>query len=140
MFLIRKPIWLIHVGGQVIRTTADHPFFIQGKGWTDTAKLQVGDLLRSDDGQEVPIEGITDSGEEAVVYQMGVGVPPFPFTGLWRAGTLLETADGLKPIEDIKTGDYLVVRPPPDADEGPHDEDERDEDDEEDDRRRWENN
>ncbi len=66
MFLTRKPIWLIHVGGQVIRTTADHPFFIQGKGWTDTAELQVGDLLLNHDGQPSAIEGVTDTGTEEV--------------------------------------------------------------------------
>jgi hypothetical protein len=59
---------------------------------------------------------------------------------------LLETADGLKPIEDIKPGDYLVVHPPPDADhddhdqEPPDDQDEDDQDEDDDDPRRWETN
>ena len=36
----------------------------------DTAELRVGDSLRTVEGRDVPIEGITDTGEEAVVYQM----------------------------------------------------------------------
>jgi hypothetical protein len=112
MFLIRKPIMLLHLSGKVIRTTADHPFFVAGRGWTDAADLQQGDKLRTHDGNNVTIDTITDTGEEAVVYPMDVTMPPFPCTGLWPPGTLLETADGLKPIEDIRVGDRIVVRDP----------------------------
>jgi hypothetical protein len=74
--------------------------------------LHQGDKLRTHDGDNVPIDAITDSGEEQVVYQMDAAVPPFPCTGLWPAGTLIETADGPKPIEDIQMGDRIVVRNP----------------------------
>jgi hypothetical protein len=110
MFPTRKRIVLLHLSGQVIRTTADHPFFVPGQGWTDATDLHVGDKLRSHDGQDVPLDAITE--EQATVYQMDAAVPPFPWIGLWPAGTLLQTADGLKPIEEVKAGDYLVVRPP----------------------------
>lgn len=110
MFPTRKHIVLLYLSGNVIRTTADHPFFVAGQGWTDAAELQQGDKLRTHEGDNVPIDAITE--EQAVVHQMDAFVPPFPCTGLWPAGTLLETADGLKAIEDIQAGDYLVVRPP----------------------------
>lgn len=112
MFPTRKRIMLLHLNGKVIRTTADHPFSVAGQGWTDAADLHVGDKLRSSDGQDVPLDAISQNREETVVYQMDASVPPFPCTGLWPAGTLLETADGPKAIEDIKAGDYVVVRPP----------------------------
>jgi len=111
MFPTRKPILLLHLSGHVIRTTADHPFYVAGQGWTDAADLHVGDWLRTHDGQAVAIDAITDQGEESATYQMQPGVPPFPCTGLWPAGTLLETADGPKPIEEIEVGDYVVVPP-----------------------------
>ena len=60
----------------------------------------------------MPLDSITVTGEQAVVYQMEAGVPPFPCTGLWPAGTLLETADGPKKIEDVKPGDLIVVKKP----------------------------
>lgn len=34
------------------------------------------------------------------------------YTGLLSAGTLLETADGLKAIEDVKAGNFILVPPP----------------------------
>lgn len=36
-------ILVLRVGGQEIRTTAEHPFWVWGKGWTASAALQVGD-------------------------------------------------------------------------------------------------
>jgi hypothetical protein len=116
MFPTRKRVVVLHLSGQVIRTTADRPFFVAGRGWTDAADLQQGDKLRTHDGQDVPVEAITDTGEEAVGYRMGAAVPPFPCTGLGPAGTLIETADGPKPIEDIQPGDRIVVRGPLDPD------------------------
>src|SRR5207302_1708131 len=104
MFPTLKRIFLLHLVGNVIRTTADHPLYVEGQGWTDAGDLRVGDLLRTADGQDVPIESITDTGQQEAVYQLEASVPPFPCTGLWPAGTLLETADGLKAIEDVKAG------------------------------------
>ena len=43
----RQRILLLHVNGQVIRTTADHPFYVAGQGWTAASNLHVGDRLRS---------------------------------------------------------------------------------------------
>ena len=115
MFPTRQRIMLLHLGTNVIRTTADHPFYVHGHGWKDAADLQQGDQLRTHDGNNVAIDAITADGEEAVVYQMAAGVPPFPCTGLMQAGTMIETADGLKKIEDVKPGDRIVVRNPLDS-------------------------
>lgn len=35
----RQRIVEIHLGGSVIRTTADHPFHVPGKGWVSAAEL-----------------------------------------------------------------------------------------------------
>jgi hypothetical protein len=43
---------------------------------------------------------------------MDAAVPPFACTGLWPAGTLIDTADGPKPSADIEPGDRIVVRNP----------------------------
>ncbi len=92
MFSTRKRIMLLHLSGNVIRTTADHPFDVHGQGWTDAADLQQGDKLRTHDSNNVTIDAITDSGEEQVVCQMDAGTRPFPCTGLWPAGTLIPSA------------------------------------------------
>ncbi len=112
MFPTRSPVLTLYVNGQAIRTAADYPFFVEGRGWTNAGDLHVGDHLRTHDGQQGTIEAITHDGDEAVVYQMDVNLPPFPCTGLMQAGTMIETADGLKKIEDITLGDRIVVRDP----------------------------
>ncbi len=38
----------LHVGGQVIRVTKEHPFFVKGQGWTSAVELRPGDLLAAD--------------------------------------------------------------------------------------------
>ena len=72
VFENRLPLLSLHVGGQVIRTTAEHPFYIRGKGWVASRELEPGDLFRSHDGQWVPVQEVVDKGEESVVYNLRV--------------------------------------------------------------------
>jgi Pretoxin HINT domain len=58
----------VHVEGQVIRTTVEHPFFVLGKGWTPAMALKIGDMLTTPDGQLVPVEGVANSGAVETVY------------------------------------------------------------------------
>ncbi|MEZ6143367.1 MAG: polymorphic toxin-type HINT domain-containing protein [Zavarzinella sp.] len=53
--------------GQIIRTTAEHPFYVKDQGWVPAKLLQPGDLLQSED-QYLPLEGVADSGEVETVY------------------------------------------------------------------------
>jgi hypothetical protein len=39
MFPARKRIVLLHLSGQVIRTTADQPFYVMGQGWVNAAEM-----------------------------------------------------------------------------------------------------
>lgn len=78
VFVTRKPIFLLHLSGQVIRTTADHPFYVHGQGWTEAAGRRPGDPLLSQDGQAMPVEGVTGSGEQDVVHSLNPGANPMP--------------------------------------------------------------
>jgi len=62
----------IHLGGQMIQTTAEHPFWVQGKGWTAAKELQQGDLLRSHDGKLVPLQETFHYAREATVYNVRI--------------------------------------------------------------------
>jgi intein/homing endonuclease len=62
----------VHTGGQVLRTTREHPFYVRGKGWVAGGELQVGDLLSSHDGRWVPVEDLLDTGEYETVYNLRV--------------------------------------------------------------------
>ncbi|MCE9531395.1 MAG: HINT domain-containing protein, partial [Planctomycetes bacterium] len=65
-------IFLLKVGGQEIRTTSEHPFWVKDKGWLKTTELNSGDLVRSHDGCWIEIEGWTDTGEFDNVYNFEV--------------------------------------------------------------------
>ena len=80
--MTRKRIIHQHLGGKVIRTTADHPLYIEGKGW-----VNAGDMP----GAKVEGEQ-TNPGEPTM--------PHLPFVG-FVAGTPILTPDRLRPIEDI---------------------------------------
>jgi hypothetical protein len=62
----------LRVGGRVIKTTAEHPFFARGKGWAAAGDLRAGDLLAGRDGRWAAVEGVLDSGAWATVYNLRV--------------------------------------------------------------------
>jgi hypothetical protein len=72
LFVNFTTILNLHVGGQVIRTSAEHPFYVRHKGWLPAHELQVGDLLSSHDGRWLPVEDVLDTGEYEAVYNMRV--------------------------------------------------------------------
>jgi hypothetical protein len=109
VFPSRKPIVHLHINGQVLCATTDQPFYVAGQGWTEAADLRVGDRLVGV-GKDLPIERITT--EERPVVEMQPGVQPFPPSSPLPAGTMIQTRNGLKPIEDVKPGDYFVVAKP----------------------------
>lgn len=121
MFLNRKRLMLLHLGGKVIRTTADHTFYVQGKGWTAVDKLRPGDLLGTQDGQDVPVEAVTASDDEQVVYNLPLPQvsPMLPRTIFSRpiigfvSGTPILTPNGAVPIEQIRPGDTRPFAPQP---------------------------
>ncbi|WP_018756419.1 polymorphic toxin-type HINT domain-containing protein [Paenibacillus terrigena] len=74
--------WLFHrdveetynitVGGEVITTTDEHPFWIVGKDWVKSKDLVVGDVLTTSDGKELAIEKIEVKKEHRTVYNFKV--------------------------------------------------------------------
>lgn len=50
---------VVHVqveGGGEVQATRSHPFYVDGKGWTDASELTLGDRLRDDQGRTVQVE------------------------------------------------------------------------------------
>ncbi len=43
----------LRIGGRTIRTTAEHPFWVEGRGWLAAGELVEGDRLRCLDGWAV---------------------------------------------------------------------------------------
>jgi hypothetical protein len=62
----------LHLGGQVIRTTPEHPFWVKEAGWRPAGLLKRGDLLSSHEGGWVAVEEAYDTGEYETVYNLRV--------------------------------------------------------------------
>ncbi|MCE9563257.1 MAG: HINT domain-containing protein [Planctomycetes bacterium] len=62
----------IHAGGQVIRTTPEHPFWIEGEGWTAAGSLHQGDKIATLSGELATIEEVYDTQEWEPVYNLRV--------------------------------------------------------------------
>jgi hypothetical protein len=60
------------INGRLIRTTAQHPFFVRHKGWTEAGQLIEGDWLRSHDGRWVRVQRVHDTAQDAAVYNVRI--------------------------------------------------------------------
>jgi len=65
-------IYKIHVGGQAIEATDNHPFWVDGKGWTFIKDLKPDDLLVQSDGHTLKVDSIELLHKHVTVYNMTV--------------------------------------------------------------------
>jgi hypothetical protein len=72
LFVRTSPILHLHVGGRVIRTSSEHPFWADGRGWVSAGDLQRGDILIGHDGGQQAVEEAYDTGEWETVYNCRV--------------------------------------------------------------------
>ncbi|MGL6094837.1 MAG: polymorphic toxin-type HINT domain-containing protein, partial [Fimbriiglobus sp.] len=71
----------VAAGGTEIGTTAEHPFWVVGKGWTKARELAAGDRLVGHDGTETRVERVEDTGRFEVVYNLEVDEDHTYFVG-----------------------------------------------------------
>jgi hypothetical protein len=68
----------LYVDGEVISTTAEHPFWVPDKGWVKASDLAVGDLLQTDEETFVDLDKIERRGGNFKVYNFEVeGFPTY---------------------------------------------------------------
>ena len=95
------------IGGQKIKTTAEHPFYVPAQErFVPAGELQVGDLLVSSYGTLIPIESITSLNEITTVYNLRVADHHTYFVGgaLWGWDVWVHNAsykDYLRQIEEF---------------------------------------
>ena len=65
-------IWEVRVADEVIRTTAGHPFYARGRGWTKACDLRVSDRLRTHEGRWAAVTGVRDTGRDEPVFNLCV--------------------------------------------------------------------
>src|SRR5262249_17399684 len=73
VFVRLAPVLNLHIGDQIIRTTAEHPFFVEGRGWQPASSLRRGDRLSTEAGDWIPTQAVTDSGDVITVFNLRVG-------------------------------------------------------------------
>jgi hypothetical protein len=71
----------VHIGEQIIGTTAEHPFWVHGKGWLPARELVVGDRLVGHDGQTSVVAKVVDTDRWAIVYNLRVADSHTYFVG-----------------------------------------------------------
>ena len=72
VFVREGLVWHLRVGGRVIRTTAEHPFYRAGDGWVACHDLRAGDRLLTEDGAWAAVEDVRDTGAWETVYNLRV--------------------------------------------------------------------
>ena len=64
-------VWEVVINGRTVETTAEHPFYVQDRGWVAAHDLAVGDVVRLRDGWNV-VEKVCDTGRWERVYNCRV--------------------------------------------------------------------
>jgi hypothetical protein len=72
LFQNYSPLLNLRVAGRVIRTTAEHPFWVVGRGWVAAHQIEVGDVLIGANGEQTEVESIEGPSEPATVYNLAV--------------------------------------------------------------------
>ena len=62
----------VEVGGDLIRCTPKHPFYVRGRGWTAAAELRPGDSLRVASGDFISVGSVVDNGQVEPVFNIQV--------------------------------------------------------------------
>ncbi|MBA4192718.1 MAG: hypothetical protein C0467_32530, partial [Planctomycetaceae bacterium] len=103
LFVRFAPVLNLHAGGRIIGTTAEHPFWVEGKGWTNAIDLRIDDVLVSHDGQQITVEGVADSGRIQTVYNFRVADFHTYFVGCdeWGFSIWAHNAEYAPTIEQI---------------------------------------
>lgn len=71
-------VYDLYVDGEVISTTAEHPFWVPDKGWVKAKDLVVGSLLQTDKETKVDVDRIERRSGDFKVYNFEVeGFPTY---------------------------------------------------------------
>ncbi len=108
--------------GESIETTAEHPFYIKGKGWNPANSLKVGQALQLHNGTTVVVKEVDTSVRVERVYNLTVANTHNYFVG--GDGVLVHNADkciklttggkrkigNLTDLKDVKASDAIKQR------------------------------
>jgi hypothetical protein len=84
----------IHVGGEEIITTPEHPFYVPQKGWTSAIQLRAGDILLQHNGQYIVVEQVQHEILEAPIEVYNFEVADFHTYYVSDTGVLVHNSCG----------------------------------------------
>jgi RHS repeat-associated protein len=64
--------YILRIGEDTIKVTAEHPVFVLNKGWIHVKNLTKGDVLRTDNSSGIEIEEISKVNKKILVYNIEV--------------------------------------------------------------------
>ncbi len=98
VFRRQGPTLKLHIGGKLIETTREHPFYVEGKGWLPAKDLEVGDMLTSANGNTIAVDEVELLEEIKPVYNMRISTDHTYFVGddNWEFSIWVHNADGYK--------------------------------------------
>ena len=107
-------IFELHVGGEQVDTTAEHPFFVLEKGWTATEDLETGDKLIGHDGEVSFVERIVKTDRFETVYNLHVSIFQTYFVTIFRQSVWAHNrySDGEAAVRDIEGNIDQLELPP----------------------------
>ncbi len=94
------------IGGRLIETTAEHPFYVPGKGWRRTHELEPGDHLVGHDGKLTAVDSVVLTVRTAAVYNLRVATDHTYFVGdpNWGFTIWAHNAYSVRQIDDATWG------------------------------------
>ena len=102
VFELEGSIVELHIGGQVIKTTGEHPFYVEGLGWTPTFELTEGQRLIGHNGKTMPVERIVLTEQSSTVYNLRIAEDHTYFGGQddWDFSVWVHNAYNVKAVEN----------------------------------------
>jgi YD repeat-containing protein len=102
-------VWHLQVRGKQIRTTGEHPWWAEGRGWTAASLLREGEQLLLEDGSWAAVEAVYDTREYEKVYNVRVAECHTYFVGNeeWGFSVWAHNAPCTVPWEDVRNGSDL---------------------------------
>jgi hypothetical protein len=121
-FVRVSPVLKLSLAGREIGTTREHPFYVEGKGWTPASDIRAGDRILLKSGEWLRVDAAADSGRVETVYNLEVEDDHTYFVGahdwgfaVWAHNTVYSDAAALRAqIADLlEQPGMREVRPTP---------------------------
>ena len=74
-------VWELTVDGELIETTANHPFYATGEGWTPAGALEIGDEIQRANGGSGALEAVDVVAVPQTMYNLTVAEAHTYFVG-----------------------------------------------------------